>query len=166
MGLASRHFRESRPLHLFDSFQGLPEPSAEDGEAAAAYSGGKNSGQLTSIQQCAASEATVRDFLFQELKLDSTNVFFHPGWFQDTVPKAAEGIGGIALLRLDGDWYDSTRVCMEQLYPRLRGGGIIVLDDYFCWAGCKKAADNYRRTLGVREEIVRIDEAAGYWVKR
>ena len=165
MGLALRAAGETRPLHLFDSFEGLPEPSEKDGAAAIAYSGGKSSGALTAIQACEANVDEVRQMLTTRAGLPQAQLHFHVGWFQNTVPVAAPALGPIAVLRLDGDWYDSTRVCLEHLYPQLEPGGWLILDDYFCWEGCRKATDEYRAAHGITTPITQVDADSGYWRK-
>jgi O-methyltransferase len=165
MGLAAEHLRQERPLHLFDSFEGLPEPGSEDGAKAVEYSGNKGSGRLVSISRCEASVQDVQHYLFEELRLKRNTVHFHVGWFQDTVPPAATKIGPIAVLRLDGDWYASTQVCLENLYPLLSPGGVLILDDYNCWEGCKKATDEYRAKQNISAPIVPVDGECCYWVK-
>lgn len=164
MGLAIRQSGQKRDLHLFDSFEGLPEPKQIDGAFAKEYSGGRDSGSLQPIDQCKAGLDDVRRLLLDRLRLPNTT--FHVGWFENTVPKDAENLGPIALLRLDGDWYESTKVCMEHLYPKLSRGGILVIDDYYAWEGCQKAIDEYRAMHGIHFPIIRIDGAACYWVKR
>ena len=165
MGLALRAAGESRALHLFDSFEGLPEPSEKDGAAAIAYSGGKSSGALTAIKACEANVDEVRRMLTNRARLPESQLHFHVGWFQNTVPAAEPALGRIAVLRLDGDWYDSTRVCLEHLYPLLAPGGVLILDDYFCWEGCRKATDEYRAAHGLTVPIIQVDMDSGYWRK-
>lgn len=63
----------------------------------------------------------------------------------------------IALLRLDTDWYESTRCELKHLFPRLVQGGVLVLDDYAWWSGSRKAADEYFRDNGIRILLNRID---------
>ena len=165
MALAMRHFGETRPLHLFDSFEGLPEPGDKDGDMAVAYSGGRSSGALDSIHQCEAGLGEVRQLLHQQLRLPEDQVHYHVGWFQNTVPADAPQLGTVAILRLDGDWYESTRVCLENLYPLLAPGGVLILDDYFCWEGCRKAADEYRAEHNIIAPIIQVDADCGYWRK-
>jgi O-methyltransferase len=165
MGLANRHFGQMRDLHLFDSFEGLPEPTQKDGEAAIIYSGGRSSGELKSLNQCKAGLDEVQRFLLGRLRLDRSKIYFHAGWFQNTVPADASGLGPIALLRLDGDWYESTRICLEHLYPLVSAGGMIILDDYFMWEGCKRATDEFRAKHGIVAPVKRIDAEAVYWTK-
>lgn len=168
MGLVLRDFDKSghRNLHLFDSFEGLPEPSEEDGKKAADYSGGVSSGQLKSVHQCEAGIDLVKTFLFGKLGLSRDKVHFHQGWFQDTLPLLKEEPRKIAVLRLDGDWYESTKVCLEHLYDRVAIGGAVILDDYYCWEGCQKATDEFRIARNILEPMVRVDEEAVYWIKK
>jgi O-methyltransferase len=165
MGLALRHHKQKRLLHLFDSFEGLPEPTETDGTRAREYSGGKASGALSSVGQCQAGLEEVRGFLHGKLGIDPTSVIYHVGWFQNTLPKDSSSLGPIAVLRLDGDWYESTKICLEHLYPLLSPGGVLVLDDYFVWAGCAKATDEFRQANGITSPMHRIDQDAVYWTK-
>lgn len=167
MGLALQRFdhNHKKKLHLFDSFEGLPQPSIADGVLASEYSGGANSGLLASIHQCVADLNDVQSFIFNELKLSKNLVTFNKGWFQDTVPKVGKEVENISLLRLDGDWYESTKICLEGFYDRIPRGGVILLDDYFCWEGCKKATDNFRSKHRILSEIIQIDRDSAYWVK-
>jgi O-methyltransferase len=165
MALAARRVGQNRQLHLFDSFEGLPEPQKIDEAGAAEYSGGRSSGSLQSIDRCKAELAEVEAFLFGDLRLNREAVHFHVGWFQHTVAAAGDALGDVAVLRLDGDWYESTKVCLEHLYPKLSRGGVLILDDYFAWVGCKKATDEYRASHNITTPITRIDVDAAYWVK-
>lgn len=155
----------SRNLHLFDSFEGLPEPTEEDGQQAADYSGGVNSGALKSVHQCEAGIDIVKELLLGTLAFPNQRIHFHKGWFQETIPVLGEEPKQIAVLRLDGDWYDSTKVCLEHLYDRVPKGGLIILDDYFAWEGCKKATDEFRASRGITDELIRVDIDCAYWTK-
>ncbi|MGO8682732.1 MAG: TylF/MycF/NovP-related O-methyltransferase [Limisphaerales bacterium] len=165
MGLAIRHSGQTRDLHLFDSFEGLPEPTEKDGSLAKEYCGGRASGELRSVSHCKIGLQEVQDFLLGRLRLDASKVHFHEGWFQNTVPMIAPKLGPIALLRLDGDWYESTRICLEHLYPLLSPGGIVVLDDYFDWIGCKKATDEYRVKNNIVAPMTGALPNAASWTK-
>lgn len=146
-----------RHVWLFDSFEGLPEPGAEDGGHAAAKWARKGPGW------CKGSQTQVRTF-FAALQWPAERLHIVPGWFSDTLPKTQTG--PIALLHLDADWYASTRACLERFWPDLVVGGILRLDDYWHWPGCKQAADEYFRARGI--DPARSDPALGYWwvVKR
>jgi len=120
---------------------------------------------MVPIAKCDAGLDLVKENLFHRATLDADRVEFHVGWFQDTVPVAAENLGPIAVLRLDGDWYASTQVCLQHLYPLLSRGGILILDDYYYWEGCKKATDEYRQQHGITTPMVQVDSSCGYWIK-
>lgn len=165
MGTAIRRSQQNHHLHLFDSFEGLPEPTEKDGAIAKEYSGGKASGALQSVNQCRAGLGDVQEFLLGRLRLDESKVHFHVGWFQHTLPVIAPKLGPIALLRLDGDWYESTRLCLEHLYPLLSHGGMVVLDDYFDWEGCRRAADEYRAQQNIVAPLRGTFPNAAFWVK-
>jgi hypothetical protein len=165
MGLAIRHAGQTRDVHLFDSFEGLPEPTEKDGVQAKEYSGGRASGALKSVNQCKAGLEEVRAFLLGGLKFDPARTHFHVGWFQNTLPAIAPKLGPLALLRLDGDWYESTRLCLEHLYPLLSSGGVVILDDYNSWTGCKQATDEFRNLSGIQAPMKLMDPFATYWTK-
>jgi len=165
IALAIKDAGQKRHLHLFDSFEGLPEPTALDGEHAAVYSGGRNQGTLATVNKCCAGLEEVRDLILRKTQVPDELAHFHVGWFQNTIPADAGQLGSIALLRLDGDWYESTKICLDHLYPLVSPGGIIIMDDYFAWEGCRKATDEYRTQNKIISTIHRIDIDAGFWVK-
>ena len=81
----------------------------------------------------------------------STKYHIIKGWFEDTLPTS--NVPPIALLRLDGDWYDSTLCCLENLFPHVVLNGMIIIDDYYMWDGCARAVHDY---LSVNKLAVRI----------
>jgi hypothetical protein len=93
--------------------------------------------------------------------LDSQVVFLQ-GFFSDTLP--AVPIERVALLRLDGDTYESTRDVLVAMYPKLQPHGYCVIDDY-ALTDCRRAVDEYRAEHGIRDEILPIDRDAAYWRK-
>jgi O-methyltransferase len=168
-GVAASVVKEAgykRRLHLFDSFEGLPEPTKDDGPEAKSYSGGRADGKLSTTGNCVGTQTDVKDVLFNRLSIDPAQVSFHIGWFQDTVPKDHAEVGPISLLRLDGDWYESTLICLKHLYPQVVSGGYVILDDYGHWEGCRKALEEYQKTerLGALS-LVKIDYTGVYFVK-
>jgi len=165
MGLAIAHSGQRRDLHLFDSFEGLPEPTEKDGSAAKDYSGGRASGALLSVNKCREGLQPVQEFLIERLQFDEARTHFHVGWFQNTLPQVAPKLKEIALLRLDGDWYESTKLCLEYLYPLLSPGGVVILDDYNGWEGCRRATEEFRAAHQINSEILRMDAVAAYWFK-
>jgi hypothetical protein len=91
-------------------------------------------------------------------------VRFVKGWFRDTLPGLASE--RFALLRLDGDMYESTMVALEALYPRLSAGGFVIVDDYGALGNCRKAVDDYLFRLGENVRIEAIDHTGVWWQKR
>lgn len=158
MAAVAARARSGRTVWLFDSFEGLPEPTERDGSAAATYSGQRAGGDLRPIDKLVASPDDVGEVM-RKVGVDARSVELRKGWFQDTLPGASREIGPIALLRLDGDWYESTMVCLEQLYDLVVPGGAIVIDDYDYWEGCRKAVDEFlaRRSVVVRLLPVRTE---------
>lgn len=101
-----------------------------------------------------------RNFKRYDLLDDQVN--FLPGWFRDTLPKAP--IKQLAVLRLDGDLYESTMDALVPLYPKVTLGGFVIIDDYNL-SMCQKAVHDYRKRMGINDEIVAIDDAGVYWRK-
>lgn len=87
-------------------------------------------------------------------------VMFLKGWFSDTLPSAP--IDKLAILRLDGDMYESTMIALKSLYPILEAGGYVIVDDY-CIPSCKQAVVDFRRDMGIRDVITDIDGTGAYW---
>jgi O-methyltransferase len=101
---------------------------------------------------------------FERFGLWDERVKLLEGWFQDTLPRAP--VTTLALLRLDGDLYESTRVALDALYHRVGPGGFVVVDDYHTWPGCRRAVDEFLAERGERPEMERIDGSAVAWRKR
>ena len=167
--------RPHRELHLFDSFQGICEPDPEvDGELALAEVGYRpdlSSGVIkpvVGIYDSVGGHGTVaecRSLIEERIEYPAERVHYHVGWFQDTVPEARDRIGPIALLRLDGDWYASTKVCLDHLYDLVVPGGFVILDDYGTYAGCRKATDEFLSARGVTSYLHGVDRGCYYLVK-
>ena len=87
------------------------------------------------------------------------------GWFKDTLPTAP--IESIAVLRLDGDYYESTRDALTNLYDKVSVGGYVIIDDYGedSWTSCRKAVDEFRAERGITDTMVRIDKPCSFWQK-
>lgn len=137
-----------RDIYLYDTFEGMTEPTAEDTSAFEATA--IDTWQKAQIEGVRAWDNLFKAELFTEttvrqLLIDSgypeDRLHFIKGRVEDTIP--AEAPTDIALLRLDTDWYESTRHELIQLYPRLREGGVLIIDDYGHWEGCRKAVDEY-----------------------
>ena len=105
---------------------------------------------------------TVRD-LFQRFGLLDDQVQFLAGWFKDTLPAAP--IERLALLRLDGDLFESTRDAIEALYDRVSPGGCILIDDYGCISQCRQAVTAFRERRAITEPIQEVDWTGAFWRK-
>lgn len=126
-----------RKYHLFDSFEGLPPAQEEtDGQAAIVWQ--RDTASPYYYNNCSADEAYARR-LFEG---SGYYAEFHRGWFDDTIPKY-QPERPISVLRLDGDWYDSTMTCLLGLVPYLAPKALILVDDYFDWEGCARALHDY-----------------------
>lgn len=139
------YLSKKRKTFLFDSFEGLPEVKENDGKAAKKWQE-ENDG--VGLDNCKAEIL----FAQEAMKLaNSENHNIIKGWFDVTIPNTQIS-EPIAILRLDGDWYDSTMVCLENLYPLVAEDGLIIIDDYYTWDGCSRAVHDYlsKNNLAVR----------------
>ena len=151
--LAARE-ETGRRVYLADSFEGLPPPKPD------LYPQDKGD-TLHAYPQLAISLEQVKDNFARYGLLDD-QVMFVKGFFDQTLPKLEAG--PFALLRLDGDMYESTIVALESLYPRLSPGGFIIIDDYGLKT-CKLAVDDYRRAHGIMEPLESVDWTGVWWRK-
>jgi len=161
MALASKHYGGARPLWLFDSYEGLPDPTADDfrNGAVGEVIGPITKGMLVgTVQQ-------VSHLMFDTCGLDRRNVEMVKGWFQDTLPANRSRVGAIALLRLDGDWYESTKCCLENLFDQVTPGGYVIIDDYGTCYGCEKAVTEFLEARGLTVELM-PDGRGGAWFKK
>ncbi len=151
-GVLAAHDERVRRVWVADSFEGLPEPDAERYPADA---GDKN----FEADELAVSLEEVRAN-FERYGLLDDRVRFVEGWFRDTLP----GLGDEtwAVVRLDGDLYESTIDGLTSLYPQLSLGGWLIVDD-FGFDNCRAAVEDYRREHGITEEIQRIDWVGACW---
>jgi len=132
---------------LYDVFDMIPAPSAEDGvdvhERYKVIQSGKSSGIAGNTYY--GYEDNLIDKVksnFQDFQIDTnqSNVKFIKGKFQDTMEFQNKSI---AYAHIDCDWYDSVKFCLEKIYPNLSTGGLMLIDDYFHYSGCRKAVDEF-----------------------
>jgi len=102
--------------------------------------------------------------LEQIIKYPEDYLHCHKGWFQATLPKIASELSSITILRLDCDWYASTKICLEYLYDKVVRGGFVIVDDYGYYEGCKKALDEFMQRKEVHAFLNHIDSAGRYWI--
>ena len=100
---------------------------------------------------------------FARYDLLDQQVVFLEGLFKDTLPTAS--IEALALLRLDGDMYESTMDGLINLYHKLSSGGTLIIDDYYLFEAQRKAVDEFRATHRITDPIIQIDHFGGYWIK-
>jgi O-methyltransferase len=146
-----------RDLHLFDTFEGMPPPTERDRRP-----DGKLAAELLATRAktrkvwAVASLDDVRAGM-AETRYPAARVHFHRGLVEDTVP--AEAPERIAILRLDTDWYESTRHELEHLYDRVPSGGVLIFDDYGFWQGARQAIDEFLDRTG--ERLLLLPMASG-----
>ncbi len=149
-----------RVVWVADSFEGLPEPDAERFPTEAA---GFHGPVITkAYDRFAATLETVRSN-FEAFGLLDDRVRFLKGWFKDTLPTAP--IEQLAVMRLDGDYYESTMDGLNSLYDKLSVGGFVIIDDYAedRWTNCRRAVDEFRAARQISDELIRVDSKCSYW---
>lgn len=155
----------SRNLYLFDTFDGMAPPTDRD----VAIDGATASGLLNAHEKSESDPVWAYATLDQvRTAMASTgypenNIHYVQGKVEDTVPEHAPA--KIALLRLDTDWYESTRHELEHLFPRLVKGGVLIIDDYGHWKGAREAVDEYLAGHGINMLLNRIDYTGRIAVK-
>lgn len=165
----------NKVIYAFDSFQGIPWPSNRDdqmpgirrltdGEINALPDPGKQ--VLETSGATSVSEADFWQHVYNAFgnSTDFRNIKVVSGWFEETVSKS--DTGSIAILRLDGDLYNSTFVCLQNLYPKVIKGGIVIIDDWQL-PGCRQAVEDYFNGLDVTEgfPIIKFISNIAYFYK-
>jgi len=147
------HGIKNRIVWAADSFEGLPEPNVEK------YPQDKWS-EFHSDKELKIPLKTVKDN-FKRYGLLDGQVRFLKGWFHDTLPQAP--IEKLAVIKLDGDMYESTMEGLVNLYPKLSPGGYVIIDDYLSIQNCHQAVDDYRKSHDIKDKIIPIDWTGVYW---
>jgi hypothetical protein len=148
------HGVHDRRVYVADSFEGLPKPDAGK------FPCDKDDKHHTHTF-FAVSQREVEDN-FRRYGLLDDQVVFLKGWFKDTLPTAP--IEKLAVLRLDGDMYESTMVALTSLYPKLSRRGFCIIDDY-ALPGCRQAVDDFRADHRINGEMAVVDWSGRYWQK-
>lgn len=145
-----------RDIYLYDTFEGMSEPTEADKEIDSGKSAGEMMASSTredlvwaysSLEEVKKNLSTVR--------YPQNKIHFVKGKVEDTIPATIPD--QIALLRLDTDWYESTKHELEHLFPLLSPGGVLIIDDYGHWDGARRAVDEYFSASGRRVLLSRID---------
>lgn len=142
-----------RRVWVADSFEGLPRPDAEKYPLDAGDRYHEYSELTVTLEEVASN--------FQRYGLLDDQVVFLKGWFRESLPGAP--IDRLAVIRLDGDMYESTMEALVHLYPKLSRGGYLIVDDYGAIPACRQAIHDYRKASGIEEEICPIDWTGVYW---
>ena len=136
----------ARVMKIYDVFGMIPPPTELDGEDVHQRYEKIKSGQATGLggeayygYETSLMDKVVDTFATFELPVEKNSVTLVKGLFQDTIT----GDEPVALAHIDGDWYESVRTCLERIGPRLPSGGVMVIDDYFHWSGCRTAVDEF-----------------------
>lgn len=154
-----------RDLYLFDTFEGMSEPGVHD-----VATTGETARELLDRASCTQEDLVWCYAPLKQVELamsltcyPAARMHFIPGQVERTITETAPD--KIALLRLDTDWYESTRHEMEQLFPRLSRGGVLILDDYGHWQGARRAVDEYFQEHQVKILLHKIDYTGRVAVK-
>jgi hypothetical protein len=163
MMIALSSLGEERDVYLYDTFEGMPAPedwetkngSKSDTMALDFFNAFKLEGNSSDWCRCMLHEVE------ENIKLINYNhnrVYYVKGMVEDTLPSNKHK--SIAVLRLDTDWYSSTKAELEILYPKISSGGVLILDDYGHWNGAKKAVDEYIKNNNLDIELI-VDDGTG-----
>jgi hypothetical protein len=153
-GILAGYGIRDRKVFVVDSFAGLPMPQPDLYPA--------DLGDRHHTQAELVVPLTEMKNNFDKFGLLDEQVVFLPGWFRDTLPSAP--LERLALLRLDGDMYGSTKETLTSLYPKVSVGGYVIIDD-FILGPCRKAVEDFRRAAGCSEKMHDVDGAAVFWQK-
>ncbi|HEU4753119.1 MAG TPA: TylF/MycF/NovP-related O-methyltransferase, partial [Armatimonadota bacterium] len=153
-GILAAYGERERRVWVADSFEGLPRPNPDR------YPADRDDPHWTMKEQLGVSLEEVRENFARYGLLDE-QVRFLKGWFSETLPGAP--VERLAVMRLDGDMYESTMDALRALYPRLSPGGYVIVDDYYYLEGCRAAVEDYRREHGITEPVQPADWNAAFW---
>jgi len=154
-----------RKLLLYDTYEGMPEPTGYDQD----FTGkdaevilNKNQNKEENLVWAYSPLDTVQKTLLLST-YNKENIRYIVGKVEDTIPKHIPE--KIALLRLDTDWYESTKHELIHLFPRLQKGGVLIIDDYGFWKGARKAVDEYFAENNIPILLNRIDDTGRIAIK-
>jgi Macrocin-O-methyltransferase (TylF) len=149
-----------RMVWAADSFEGLPEPDPEKFPVESKFH--RDPLMKEYYRNFAAGLPEVKRN-FAAYGLLDNQVEFLQGWFKDTLPHAP--IAKLAVMRLDGDYYESTMDALTGLYDKLSVGGYVIIDDYGqeAWTYCRQAVDEFRSRRGITDEKLKVDSSCCFW---
>lgn len=144
-----------RNVWVADSFQGLRRP---DGNFPADTISQQDFYRYNDVLGISMEQVKAN---FSRYGVLDSRVKFLKGWFKDTLPTAP--IGRLAILRADGDMYESTMQTLDALFPKVSRGGFVIVDDYLAIEECRQAVTDYRAKHGIIDEIIPIDRDGVFW---
>jgi asparagine synthase (glutamine-hydrolysing) len=136
----------NRPIYLYDTFEMIPPPSTRDGDdahqryhvIASGQASGLKGGNYYGYQKDLLTQVT-KTFATYGFTEEQQHLHFEKGLYEDTLIINQP----VALAHIDCDWYDSVMTCLERITPNLVSGGVLIIDDYADWSGCRRAVDSY-----------------------
>jgi len=173
---ALQRLRKGKPPRQywgFDSFEGMPAPSHKDGDHGSIWVTGKRMSEikLTELGELVGHDTNKADYdqclsYLHETGYPIQYINLVKGWFQHTLRSIREKIGPIAVLRMDGDFYDSTKVVFDELYDLVVDGGIIIIDDYGRFQGCRRATEEFLDSRSINAHLFYVENSIRYFVKQ
>lgn len=161
MSMITAQFGYRRDIWLFDSFEGLPDPTSGD------FIHGTTGLHIRPLPKgsCLGTQEQVEHLLFDNMKLNRDKILLVKGWFENVLPAYREQVGDIAVLRIDADWYASVKCCLEHFYDRVVQDGYIIIDDYGSCYGAKKALDEFLEARNVQAPLTTDGRGGCHFVK-
>lgn len=156
--------RIQRKLWLFDSYEGLPDPTDMDFNSELGNGTGEHVRPLPK-GSCLGQLDEVKHLMLKKNDFPRQRIEFVKGWFDKTVPVTKKEIQEIAVLRIDGDWYESTKCCLENLYDKVSHGAYVIVDDYQSCYGCRRAVDEFIQKKEIAPQI-KFDGRGGCYFKK
>lgn len=142
-----------RDAWAFDSFEGLPQPSAKDPEIVrSSWFSGWNTGSPERVAEA-----------WRRCGFPADRLHVVPGWFEETFPRSE--IPTIAILHIDADWYDPILLCLERWYDHVAPGGAVLLNDWNLYSGANRAMEGFFARRGGGPEVRPLLRVGGYFVK-
>jgi len=157
-----------RTIYLYDTYEGMTKPGERDVMIANKYPAEKKWAEISQKKDyrdvwfCYASLEEVEKNL-RTTKYPEDKLIFVKGNVEETIPKITPK--QIAILRLDTDWYASTKHVLAHLFPKLAHGGVLIVDDYGHWQGAKEAVDEYFKEQNRKIFLIRVDKTGYVGIK-
>lgn len=149
MALTTERAGNGRHLWLFDSYEGLPPATDKD------YEGSATGHHVRALPpgSCLGTLEQVEGLLFDRLRLDRSRIRLVKGWFENTLAPTAPTVGAVAILRIDADWYESVKCCLDVFFEAVSPRGCVIIDDYGTCFGARKAVDEFLAARKLAPEL-------------